>query len=49
MLAGATLRGARSAPLVIAGALKSVYDLSLYSLFRNVDVEADGATATSVR
>jgi hypothetical protein len=36
-------------PFVIAGALKSAYDVGLYTLFRNVDVEnerpAQSATA----
>ncbi len=38
LIAGAAIRGALGAPFVIAGALKSVYDLGLYALFRNVDV-----------
>jgi predicted MFS family arabinose efflux permease len=41
LLAGATLRGALGAPFLIAGALKSVYDIGLYILFRNVEVERD--------
>ena len=41
LLAGATLRGALGAPFLIAGALKSVYDLGLYVLFRNVRVEGE--------
>jgi predicted MFS family arabinose efflux permease len=41
LLAGATLRGALGAPFLIAGALKSVYDLGLYALFRNVEVEGE--------
>ena len=41
LIAGATLRGALGAPFVIAGALKSVYDLCLYALFRNVDVATE--------
>ena len=41
LLAGATLRGALGAPFLIAGALKSVYDLCLYALFRNVDVATE--------
>jgi len=41
LLAGATLRGALGAPFLIAGALKSVYDLGLYILFRNVEVEGE--------
>jgi predicted MFS family arabinose efflux permease len=36
LLAGVALRGALGAPFVIAGALKSVYDVGLYALFRNV-------------
>src|SRR5207247_2177025 len=43
LLAGAALRGALGAPFVIAGALKSVYDVGLYVVFRNVEVE--GRTA----
>jgi predicted MFS family arabinose efflux permease len=39
LIAGATLRGALGAPFFIAGALKSVYDVGLYTLFRNVDLE----------
>jgi hypothetical protein len=41
LLAGATLRGALGAPFFIAGTLKSVYDLGLYFLFRNVTVEGE--------
>jgi len=41
LIAGATLRGALGAPFLIAGALKSVYDLGLYTLFRNVEVEGE--------
>ena len=41
LIAGATLRGALGAPFLIAGALKSVYDLCLYALFRNVDVATE--------
>jgi predicted MFS family arabinose efflux permease len=39
LIAGATLRSALGAPFFIAGALKSLYDLGLYVLFRNVRVE----------
>ena len=39
LIAGATLRGALGAPFFIAGALKSVYDVGLYVLFRDVNVE----------
>lgn len=38
LLAGAASHAALGAPFVIAGALKTVYDLGLYRLFRNVDV-----------
>jgi predicted MFS family arabinose efflux permease len=38
LIAGATLRGALGAPFFIAGALKSVYDVGLYALFRNVEL-----------
>jgi predicted MFS family arabinose efflux permease len=41
LIAGATLRGALGAPFFIAGALKSVYDLGLYLLFRNITVEGE--------
>jgi predicted MFS family arabinose efflux permease len=43
LLAGATLRGALGAPFLIAGALKSVYDVGLYMFFRNVEVEGERA------
>ncbi len=38
LIAGATLRGALGAPFLIAGALKSIYDVGLYALFRNVEL-----------
>jgi predicted MFS family arabinose efflux permease len=41
LIAGATLRGALGAPFLIAGALKSLYDLGLYALFRDVKVEGE--------
>src|SRR5207244_12837087 len=41
LIAGAVLRGALGTPFVIAGALKSVYDLGLYILVRNVEVEGE--------
>jgi MFS family permease len=41
LIAGATLRGALGAPFFIAGTLKSVYDLGLYLLFRNVTIEGE--------
>ena len=34
-----TLRGALGAPFLIAGTLKSVYDLGLYLLFRDVQLD----------
>ena len=40
LIAGATLRGALGAPFFIAGTLKSVYDLGLYLLFRDVKLAA---------
>src|SRR5262249_35531107 len=43
LVAGAAIRGALGAPFVIAGALKSVYDLGLYTLFRNLDVAGERA------
>ncbi len=49
LLAGAALRGALGAPFVIAGVLKSVYDVSFYILFRDVEVagERGGVPATA--
>jgi predicted MFS family arabinose efflux permease len=41
LIAGAVIRGALGAPFVIAGALKCVYDLGLYVLFRGVEVEGE--------
>ena len=41
LLAAAALRGALGAPFVIAGALKCVYDVGLYRLFRTVPVEGE--------
>jgi predicted MFS family arabinose efflux permease len=44
LLAGVALRGGLGVPFLVAGALKSVYDLGLYALFRNVGVDSrDGA------
>jgi predicted MFS family arabinose efflux permease len=45
LLAGAALRGSLGAPFVIAGALKSMYDVGIYLLFRNVAVEGEEPTA----
>jgi len=41
LIAGAVIRGALGAPFFVAGSLKSAYDLGLYALFRNVDVEGE--------
>ena len=38
LLAGAVLRGSLGAPFVIAGTLKSAYDLGMYAIFRRVSV-----------
>jgi MFS family permease len=38
LLAGVAMRGALGAPFLIAGALKSVYDVGLYVVFRDVRV-----------
>jgi predicted MFS family arabinose efflux permease len=43
LAAGATLRIGLGAPFVIAGALKSIYDLGLYLTFRTVAVEGEPA------
>jgi predicted MFS family arabinose efflux permease len=45
LVAGAVLGGALGAPFVIAGALKSAYDLGLYALFRRVPLPDDQAAA----
>jgi hypothetical protein len=39
LLAGATLRLGLGAPFLLAGALKSAYDVGLYLTFRNIAVE----------
>ena len=38
LLAGATLRAGLGAPFLIAGTLKSIYDVGLYVVFRDVDL-----------
>ena len=38
LLAGVALRGALGAPFLIAGTLKTVYDVGLYALFRHVPI-----------
>ena len=40
LLAGIALRGGLGAPFLLAGGLKSVYDLGLYLLFRRVPIRA---------
>jgi predicted MFS family arabinose efflux permease len=49
LLAGPSLRIALGAPFLIAGTLKSAYDLGLYALFRDVlvDEPAPGAAANA--
>ena len=49
LLAGAVIRGALGAPFVIAGALKSIYDVGLYALFRSVDVASERRAAVVPR
>jgi MFS family permease len=44
-VAGAAAQAALGAPFLIAGALKGVYDLGLYALFRRVDVEGERGRA----
>jgi predicted MFS family arabinose efflux permease len=41
LVAGATLRGALGAPFLIAGALKSIYDVGLYFFFRHVRIDGE--------
>lgn len=43
LLAGITLGGALGAPFVIAGTLKSLYDIGLYVIFRRVPLPAQEA------
>jgi predicted MFS family arabinose efflux permease len=49
LVAGAAIRSALGAPFLIAGALKSVYDLGLYVTFRDVKVEGERAEAVAPR
>ena len=42
LISGPILAVSLSAPFVIAGALKSVYDAGLYALFRNVELPPTG-------
>ena len=41
LLAGAALRAGLGAPFLIAGTLKSIYDLGFYVVFRNVPLQSD--------
>jgi predicted MFS family arabinose efflux permease len=47
LLAGATAGASLGAPFLIAGALKSIYDVGLYTLFRSVETEPVAATTAS--
>lgn len=47
LLAGSTLRIGLGAPFVFAGALKSVYDVALWTLFRNVPLYSESEPALS--
>jgi predicted MFS family arabinose efflux permease len=49
LVAGAAIRSALGAPFLIAGALKSVYDLGLYVTFRDVKVEGERGAAVAPR
>jgi len=49
LLGGAALTVALGAPFVIAGALKSIYDVAFYSFFRNVNVEGERPSTTEGR
>jgi predicted MFS family arabinose efflux permease len=46
LLAGAAIRGALGLPFLLAGALKSVYDIGLYLVFRSVPLRAPPSTGT---
>jgi hypothetical protein len=39
LIAGVALRGSLGAPFVVAGVLKSLYDVGLYAIFRGVPIE----------
>ena len=43
LIAGVALRGSLGAPFVIAGALKCLYDIGLYAIFRGVPLEPPAA------
>lgn len=40
LLAGAALRGGLGLPFLLAGVLKSVYDIGLYTLFRRIPIDS---------
>jgi MFS family permease len=44
LLAGAALRGGLGLPFLLAGVLKSVYDIGLYTLFRRVPIDSAEAS-----
>ena len=46
LLAGATLRIGLGAPFLVAGTLKSVYDIGLWVLFRKVPLQGPSAGRT---
>src|SRR5262249_38799781 len=41
LVAGAVIRGSLGVPFLVAGALKSVYDVGLYLVFRDVRLDAE--------
>jgi predicted MFS family arabinose efflux permease len=47
LLAGPTLRIGLGAPFLFAGAVKSVYDVALWTLFRHVPLHSESELATS--
>ena len=44
LLAGASLSAGLDAPFLIAGTLKSIYDLGLFALFRRVPIAVSRGT-----
>jgi predicted MFS family arabinose efflux permease len=49
LVAGAALQGSLGAPFVLAGAIKSVYDVALYALFRSTPTRWASADAVPDR
>ena len=47
LLAGSALRIGLGAPFLIAGSLKSIYDIGLYALFRDIPLDADRTQPTT--